>query len=467
MMSETARAIQSGLEALKAGETLRALEHFSIAIETARSGESHDQTMLQAEALRRRGLVYFDLGHSHDAITDLTQAIELNSGDFQAFQTRALVRLALGNPTGALSDLHVSIELNDTDPRSHQLAGIAQRRCTQIDGAIGSFTRAARLYLDQGDKEKGRQCLEQIDRLRPRSQPSSGTTNITDPSYQTDTQTAARLTPPRTTTSPIPNFPAPHTFYRQAIERAEAGDASGALRDLEWVLKTGDVDPEALCCRAAIYSTLGRFQDALADFNRVLKADDGSVMAYGGRGRARLRLGDIVGAISDFTRAIELDETDATLCVTRGVAYRDLGNYSGAFADFERAIAIDPHCATAYLERGATYARQEELTKASEDYQQAASLFCEQEAWDAYKATLKKAAKLQPPRELNANTKERSSQHRSSQPSEAQLQQKLLRLVGGHWEIAERLLAQAKEEYPGLTDEWYLRQVIAEIEGDD
>lgn len=457
-MSEAARAIQSGLEALETENLEQALEYFSIAIQCAdrdHFGESGDPS-LQAEAWRRRGLVYFDLGRSHDAIADLTQAIVLNPRDAQALQARALVRLALRNPTGALEDLQASIALNDRDPRSYQLAGVAQRRCTQIDAAIASFTRAARLYLDQGEKEKGRQCLEQIDRLRPHPQPNSGTT---DPVNSGTVNSGASANLP-TTPDRSSDMPTPQMFYRQAIERAEAGDATGALRDLEWVLQTGDLDPEALCCRGAIYSTLGRFQDALADFNRVLKADVDSGMAYGGRGRARLRLGDCTGAIADLSRAIELNEMDAALRVTRGIAYRDLGNYSGAFADFEQAIAIDPHCGNAYLERGATHARHEDLTKAAADYHQAASLFCEQEAWDAYKVALGKAAKLQPRRETTETTE------RSSPESEPQLQQKLLRLVGGHREIAERLLVQARDQYPGLSEEWYLRQVIADIEGD-
>lgn len=455
-MNEIDQAIQGGLEALQLGDTSLALKHFSAAIDAVNPG-GIDHQQSQAEALRRRGTLYFDLGRPYDAITDLTQSIELNSSIPQTLQTRALVRLALQNPTGAVTDLQAAIKLNEADPLSHQLAGTAQRRCTQIDAAIASFTRAARLYLDRGETEKSRQCLAQIDRLRPSPTVSSAAISSTTPVIS-KTQDTARIT---ATTQNTPVIE-PRVFYRQAIERAEAGDAAGALSDLEWALKNGGLDAEALCCRAAIYSTLGRFQDALADFNRVLKADDRSAMAYGGRGRARLRLGDVVGAVSDFERAIAIDPNDAALFVARGAAYRNLGNDSEAFADFERAIAIDANCGAAYLERGATYARQEELTKASADYQQAASLFCEQEAWDAYKAAIGKAAKLRQPLESIAQTIGQSQTQ-----SEPQLKQKLLRLVGGHWEIAERLLAQCREEYPGLADEWYLRQVISEIEGNE
>jgi tetratricopeptide (TPR) repeat protein len=444
MMNNTDQAIQLGLEALKVGDTSLALNHFSTAIDAVPPGDL-DQRMSLAEACWRRGTLYFDLGRPYDAITDLTQAIELNPNHPQTLQTRALVRLALQNPTGAISDLQAAIQLDATDPLTYQLAGTAQRRCSQIDAAIASFTRAARLYLDRGDPDKSRQCLAQIDPLRPA--PAMAPQISTQPTQHTAIPSGTPMLEP-------------HVFYRQAIERAEAGDATGALNDLDWVLKTNDVDAEALCCRAAIYSTLGQFQAAIADFNRVLAADDQSAMAYGGRGRSRLRLGDVAGALSDFDRAITINPSDATLRVMRGIAYRDLGNYSQAFAEFDQAIAIDATCGSAYLERGTTHARQEDLTQASEDYQRAASLFCEQEAWSAYKTAIGKAAKLRQARESVGSDRDQSSPQ-----NEPQLKQKLLRLVGGLQEIADRLLTQCRENYPGHTEEWYLRQVITDIEG--
>jgi hypothetical protein len=39
-------------------------------------------------------------------------------------------------------------------------------------------------------------------------------------------------------------------------------------------------------------------------------------------------------------------------------------------------------------------------------------------------------------------------------------------LVGGHWELAERLLNQARHDYPGESEAWYLQKVIRDIESD-
>ena len=46
------------------------------------------------------------------------------------------------------------------------------------------------------------------------------------------------------------------------------------------------------------------------------------------------------------------------------------------------------------------------------------------------------------------------------------LRQRLLRMVGGYWEIAQRLIDQQQEYHPGMSDEWYLQKVIADLERD-
>ncbi|MHC5824723.1 MAG: tetratricopeptide repeat protein, partial [Nostoc sp.] len=44
--------------------------------------------------------------------------------------------------------------------------------------------------------------------------------------------------------------------------------------------------------------------------------------------------------------------------------------------------------------------------------------------------------------------------------------QRLLRMVGGYWEIAERLIQQKQDYSPGMSDEWYLQKVIDDLERD-
>jgi hypothetical protein len=99
------------------------------------------------------------------------------------------------------------------------------------------------------------------------------------------------------------------------------------------------------------------------------------------------------------------------------------------------------------------YACLEEIEQAIADYQRAASQFCEQEDWDQYQTVLDSLKRLQG-----------GMPQSSSKKTSGVLRQRLLRLVGGHWEIAQRLIDQAKFNYPGMAEEWYIEKVIHDIE---
>jgi hypothetical protein len=53
----------------------------------------------------------------------------------------------------------------------------------------------------------------------------------------------------------------------------------------------------------------------------------------------------------------------------------------------------------------------------------------------------------------------------SSYPS-SDLQNRLLRLVGGYWDVATRLIDIAKRKNPGMPEHWYWEKVIEDIESD-
>ena len=96
----------------------------------------------------------------------------------------------------------------------------------------------------------------------------------------------------------------------------------------------------------------------------------------------------------------------------------------------------------------------EEIQRAIDDCQRAVSIFCEQEDWENYQAV------------LNHMRKFKSSSPEIKKTNDEILRQRLLRLVGGHWAIAERLIEQAKHYYPGMSEEWYLETVIYDLERD-
>ena len=92
------------------------------------------------------------------------------------------------------------------------------------------------------------------------------------------------------------------------------------------------------------------------------------------------------------------------------------------------------------------------MSNAVADCQKAASIYCEKEDLENHQQLLNSLQKIQ------------SSVPETKKSTYKLLRQRLLSMVGGHWEIAQRLIQQKKEFYPGMLDEWSLQKVIDDLE---
>lgn len=388
-----------------------------------------------AEGYYHRGLAKFDLGNHGGAIADYTQSLQLNSQNINAYFARSLGYMALGELANAIADTEAMIRLNPNAAKAYKLQGTIESKMGNNQAAISSFKRAAELYLEQKDSVNCRKCLDKIKELQP-------------------AKTTAVL--PEKKPVLLPPMLSEKELYAQMLEKAESGDCQGALSELNWAIKADANDAQAYRCRGIVQCKMKNYREAIADFNQALKLAPEDITIYRNRGKARAGFGDHRGAIADYNKVLESEPEDALAYIARGNAYREIGNYTGAIKDYGKAIKINPQAADAYYHRAIAKTRQEEMKAASDDYQTAAQMFCEQEDWDNYQKAIDSLNKLQGqvPIELTPTT------------SNNQRRQRLLRLVGGYWEIAERLIDQAKAKYPGRTEQWYWEKVINDLERD-
>ena len=409
-----------GLERAAQHDYSGAIENFNQALQLAPNF---------AAAYFRRGLAYYNLGQVLQAVSDYTEALKLNP-EMEAYYARALARVTLKNLPGALEDVNRAIRLNSNYAAAYDLRGTVQRQQGRILDAIANFKQAAALYLEQKDKEGCRQCLEKIRQLQPQAKPVAVV-----PTYK-----------------PTP-IKSEKEYFTQLLEKAEKGDTRQAIEDLDWALKVDPQDAQAYCCRGVVRCKLGNYQDAISDFNQALRLNFQDAIVYRNRGKARFKLGDRQGAIADFNLGLQMQPDDTLLYLARGNVYHATGNYDAAIKDYTQAIQINLEDAQAYYHRGMSYACLEEMQHAIADYQQAASIFCSQEDWANYRQVLERLEKVSSPSPKSNTTPDLP-------------RQQLLRLVGGHWEIAQRLIEQAKNYYPGMSEEWYLEKVIRDLERD-
>lgn len=386
-----------------------------------------------------RGLAKFDSGDPQGAIADYTQALNLNSEYIEAYFARCLGHIALGNLPQALADIDRAIAINPNSAKAYKLRGTVYRKMGNIEAAIANFKQAAELYIQQKDAANARQCLEQIKNLQ--SPPPA-------PVF------------PQKKPVMLPQILSEQQFYAQLLEKAENGDVQGALAGLNWAIKVDPKDAAAYLCRGILRSKMRAYLQAIADFNQALKFAPENISIYRNRGKARAAFGDTQGAIADYNKVLETDPEDPLAYIARGNAYRQISQYAQALQDYNQAIKINPQLGEAYYHRAIVHSRLEDISAAIQDYQTAAQIFCEKEDWDNYQKTLNNLKKIQGtmPPEKKPNISPNQLAH--------QRKQRLLSLVGGHWEIAERLIQQAKEKYPGNSEQWYWEKVIADLERD-
>lgn len=410
-----------GLERAKSQDYTAAIAQFTLAIAN---------NPYFTSAYIHRGLAYYDSGAILQAVYDYTEALKIDESSMEAYYCRALARVALKNLPGALEDVDKAIRLNANYAPAYNLRGIIHRKQSCILEAIANFKKAAELYLKEKNAAQCQQCLDNIKQLQP----------------------------PTTISPEVPSIPLPiistEEYFIQLLQKAENGKTREAIADIDWILKADPQDAQAYCYRGVVKCKMGNYREAIADFNQSLNLKFTDALVYRNRGKARFMIADYQGALNDFHKTIEIQPEDPLVYVARGNAYQKMGKYLDAMQDYEKALQLDPNYASAYYNRGLTYTLLEEMGNAILDYQKAASIYSEKEDWDNYQQV------------LNSLQKIHTSTPEIHQQKYEILRQRLLRKVGGHWEIAQRLIQQQEYNYPGMSQEWYLQRVIEEIESD-
>ena len=113
-------ANQAGIEHAEQGESDRAVEEFTKAIEI----EDSNATLYSNRAWTNR-----DIGNYRQAVLDFDKAIELDSDDADSYGGRRLSHLDLGDPWRAIEDFDKAIEL---EPREAVVKGGAIPRCRRF-----------------------------------------------------------------------------------------------------------------------------------------------------------------------------------------------------------------------------------------------------------------------------------------------------------------------------------------------
>ncbi len=204
-----------GLAAAQAGNLDIALEHYSAVLE---QGPSH------IPATFARALIYAELGQVEEAIADAKQTLRLIDGGDQASLQAA----------------------------AYQLIAKQRKQQGQTEKAIAAYKLAAECYLDQEDIDSARRCLINIQGLK-QTQPLPISPGV-----------AAKL-------KELPPLPTAEDLINQALLKAQSQNLSGALADLNWIIRIDGQNALAHEKRAEIRSDVRDYGGARQDYNQALQ----------------------------------------------------------------------------------------------------------------------------------------------------------------------------------------------------
>ncbi len=119
----------------------------------------------RAFAYACRGVVQYRLGDIIEAMSDYTQAIDLDPDLAIAYYRRAFIHYSVKNYARAIADYDRAIALDPTDARSYSSRGFVYRHLEREAEAIADFQQAATLFQQQGNLAKYQSMLDSIDRF--------------------------------------------------------------------------------------------------------------------------------------------------------------------------------------------------------------------------------------------------------------------------------------------------------------
>jgi len=156
-----------------------------------------------------------------------------------------------------------------------------------------------------------------------------------------------------------------------ANRQYSAGDLTGVLVSLDWLLRWRPGDVEARLLRARTYGRLSQYGEAGRDIDYVLARHSDNSEAHYLRAVTYDNEGKLDDAVREFDRALDLGYTPGGALYSKGQILNDQEKYAEAEKCFSKLIERDSNDADAYYGRAMSWAGQKNFDAALEDFNQA------------------------------------------------------------------------------------------------
>lgn len=319
-------------------------------------------SLVSAYYLRGLNRIGFD---SQKSMLAYTNDLKQDANDAAAYAGRGRIHVALGHTSEAIQDLSKAISLKPDDLDSHLLRGQMHRFLKDYQRAIADYTVALKLdpqvvvaYIERGtahdDAGNHRLAIAdynkaiELDSTNSRAYYNRGVTHKEPTQKVADYDRAIQLNPQGLFTYLAHNNRGDVQRGQEQLQDAIASFTQAITLSPNYAL--------AYRNRGLAYSSLDNYRKAIEDFSQVLTLDPDDALAYAARGLAHANLDDRQQARQDYDQAIQLypddsQSLDHALVYHKRALLEVEENPKGALKDYTRAIQINPQAADVYIGR--------------------------------------------------------------------------------------------------------------------
>ncbi|NRB08919.1 MAG: tetratricopeptide repeat protein [Richelia sp.] len=240
-------------------------------------------TQLTVSEVFKLGVEEMRQGNYQGAITQFTQAIQLQNNFANAYSNRCLAYLQIQFYQNAVTDCTQAIKISPNNSEAYLNRGLAYQRQGNYQAAIADNNQVI--------------------------------------SIQTE------------------DFRA---YYNRGVANAYLGNSLQAIEDYNTALSYTHQVSNTLIAdiyneRGLAYLQLTDQQTAILNFNRAINIDSSNYRIYFNRGCAHAQIRDYWHAIDDFSQVVTLNPQEGDAYLNRGIAYHNLGYEQAAIADLHHA----------------------------------------------------------------------------------------------------------------------------------
>lgn len=303
------------------------------------------------------GMAYDRNGDHDRALSEFTEAIELDPDHLLAYRNRSITYRELNHYEEAEKDARKAVELSPDDAELWYVLGYLYDIWERFPDALQAYSRAIkndpRMLIAYQQRCVIHRHLGQLDEAL---------------------EDADRV---------LELKPSDEDLYVRAMIHAAMKNYKAALNDLNiLILGASKPDVRWVRMRGEMWGRLGDGKESEADLSQAVILDGKDPVTRRNRAVTRMKLEEWEPAIADFHAYLKLSpdaEDAAGIHNDIGSAYLELGRDREALAELSLAISAEP-IPEAYLNRGKIFLRLSQLQKALDDFSTAVKLAPEEAA---------------------------------------------------------------------------------------